>query len=45
PTYAEMHPKGYKRNFNYRLETLQRGANAGMKRLGMGFLLGLAEWR
>jgi 2-iminoacetate synthase len=45
PTYAEMHPKGYKRNFDYRLETLQRGANAGMKRLGMGFLLGLAEWR
>ncbi|OGV34372.1 MAG: thiamine biosynthesis protein ThiH [Lentisphaerae bacterium GWF2_45_14] len=43
--YAELHPFGPKRDYDYRLEALQRGAAAGMRTLGMAFLLGLYDWR
>lgn len=43
--YAEVHPSGKKRNFDWRLETAERAGTAGMKRLGIGILLGLSNWR
>jgi 2-iminoacetate synthase len=43
--YAEVHLAGKKRDFDWRLDTPDRGAAGGMKRLGIGALLGLADWR
>ena len=43
--YAKHHPKGKKRDFDWRLETPERGARAGMRRLGIGALIGLADWK
>lgn len=45
-TYAQVHLKGKKRNYGWRLEAPERAAEAGMRRLGIGVLLGLsADWR
>src|SRR5581483_3906370 len=45
-TYADVHLKGKKRNYDWRLAALDRGAEAGMRRLGLGALLGLhPDWR
>jgi 2-iminoacetate synthase len=45
-TYASVHLKGKKRNYDWRLAALDRGADAGMRRLGVGALLGLdPDWR
>jgi len=45
-TYAACHLKGKKRNYDWRLAAPDRGAEAGMRRLGIGALLGLhADWR
>jgi len=45
-TYGSVHLKGKKRNFEWRLAAPDRGADAGMRRLGVGALLGLhADWR
>jgi 2-iminoacetate synthase len=45
-TYGDVHLKGKKRNYDWRLAALDRGAEAGMRRLGLGALLGLhADWR
>ncbi|MHC4401638.1 MAG: radical SAM protein [Planctomycetota bacterium] len=41
--YAEHHPRGSKASFDWRLEGLERAAEAGMQRLGLGILLGLAD--
>jgi 2-iminoacetate synthase len=43
--YAGMHTSGPKRNFDWRLETPERAYAAGFRRLGIGALFGLAEWR
>jgi 2-iminoacetate synthase len=43
--YAEMHTAGPKRNFDWRLETPERGYAAGFRRLGIGALYGLGDWR
>jgi len=43
--YAEVHTAGKKKDFDWRLDTPDRGAAGGMKRLGIGALLGLADWR
>lgn len=43
--YAEMHTAGPKRNFDWRLETPERGYDAGFRRLGIGALFGLGDWR
>ena len=44
--YAEVHRKGKKRNYDWRLTAPDRGAEAGMRRLGIGALLGLhPDWR
>ena len=45
-TYAAVHLKGKKRNYSWRLGAPDRGAEAGMRRLGIGALLGLhGDWR
>ncbi len=43
--YADMHTAGPKRNFDWRLETPERAYAAGFRRLGIGALFGLADWR
>lgn len=43
--YGEMHTAGPKRNFEWRLETPERAYEAGFRRLGIGALYGLADWR
>ncbi len=45
-TYAKVHRLGKKRNAAWRLAAPDRGAAAGMRRLGIGALLGLhQDWR
>ncbi len=45
-TYADVHLKGKKRNYSWRLAAPDRAAEAGMRRLGIGALLGLhPDWR
>ena len=43
--YAEMHTAGPKRDFDWRLETPERAHAAGFRRLGIGALYGLGDWR
>jgi 2-iminoacetate synthase len=43
--FAQMHTTGPKRNFDWRLETPERAYEAGFRRLGIGALLGLDDWR
>ncbi len=43
--YARVHLAGKKKDPHWRLETPDRGARAGMRKLGIGALLGLADWR
>ena len=43
--YDEMHTAGPKKNFEWRLETPERAYAAGFRRLGIGALYGLADWR
>lgn len=43
--YDEVHLRGRKKNFRWRLETPERGGTAGFRRIGLGALLGLADWR
>ena len=43
--YAEMHVSGPKRNFDERLGGPERGYAAGFRRIGLGVLVGLADWR
>lgn len=44
-TYAELHTAGPKKDFDWRLDCPERAAAAGFKRVGIGALLGLADWR
>ena len=41
-TYAEVHLRGKKKDYDWRLEAPARGARAKMRRINMGVLLGLA---
>jgi len=43
--YADMHTSGPKRDFDWRLETPERAYAAGFRRLGIGALHGLSDWR
>lgn len=43
--YDQMHTAGPKKNFDWRMETPERGYEAGFRRLGIGALYGLADWR
>ncbi|QIA64615.1 2-iminoacetate synthase ThiH [Vibrio astriarenae] len=44
-TYAQHHLRGKKQDFDYRLETPDRLAKAGIDKIGIGALIGLEEWR
>ncbi len=41
--YPELHPYGPKSDFRYRLEGPERGGMAGLRRIGIGSLLGLGD--
>jgi len=43
--YAELHTSGPKRDFNWRLDCVERGYAAGFRRLGIGALFGLWHWQ
>lgn len=43
--YQELHTAGPKRHFDRRLECPERAYDAGFRRIGIGALLGLADWR
>lgn len=43
--YAGLHTAGPKKDFDWRLGCPERAAAAGFKRVGIGALLGLADWR
>ncbi len=43
--YDEVHQKGPKKDYDYRLQAPERGLMAGMKKVNIGALLGLGPWR
>jgi 2-iminoacetate synthase len=43
--YAAYHTAGPKRDFDWRLECPERGVEGGFRRVGIGALMGLADWR
>ncbi|MDG5799882.1 2-iminoacetate synthase ThiH [Marinilabiliaceae bacterium ANBcel2] len=43
--YPLYHPKGKKADFIYRLETPDRLGKAGVRKIGLGNLIGLEDWR
>lgn len=43
--YKEVHLSGKKSDYDYRLATPARAAEAGMREVGIGSLLGLSDWR
>ncbi len=43
--YAEYHTAGPKRDFDWRLACPERGCAGGFRRIGLGALFGLADWR
>ncbi len=45
PNYAIFHPRGKKSKFDYRLLTPERAGSVGIRKLGLGVLLGLSDWR
>jgi len=45
PTYEELHTAGPKKYYAWRMDTPERGYAAGFRRLGIGALLGLHDWR
>ena len=44
-TYAKVHLGGIKRNFEWRLTSLDRAQEAGIDDVGIGALFGLYDWR
>jgi 2-iminoacetate synthase len=43
--YAKYHLKGKKADFDFRLTTAERAGSAGIDKIGLGCLLGLAPWQ
>ena len=43
--YRELHTAGPKKDYDWRLDTAERAYAAGFRRLGIGVLFGLSEWR
>lgn len=43
--YTEMHTAGPKKDFSWRLDCPERACTAGFRRVGIGALFGLSEWR
>ncbi len=44
-TYETVHLRGQKKDYAYRLEAMERAGRAGVRRLSLGALLGLYDWR
>jgi len=44
-TYRYFHPSGPKKDFDYRLTSLDRAMEAGIDDVGIGALFGLYDWR
>lgn len=44
-TYGTLHTAGPKKNFDWRLECPERAYAGGFRRIGIGALFGLADWR
>ncbi len=45
PTYEKVHPRGIKKDYVYRLDTMDRAGCAGVRKLTISALLGLYDWR
>jgi len=43
--YKKYHPTGKKSNFEWRITTPERAGKAGIRKIGVGSLLGLNDWR
>ncbi|ALC17727.1 tyrosine lyase ThiH [Desulfuromonas soudanensis] len=43
--YSQLHPFGKKRDYDFRLLTPERAGAAGLRRIGIGFLQGLGDFR
>ena len=43
--YEEVHTAGPKKDFDWRMATAERAYQAGFRRLGIGALFGLGDWR
>jgi len=43
--YAEVHRRGKKADYDWRLQTAARAASANIEKIGLGILLGLGPWR
>lgn len=44
-TYQHLHTSGPKKNYSWRLECPERAYAGGFRRIGIGALFGLADWR
>ncbi len=44
-TYRSLHTAGPKKHFHWRMDTAERAYEAGFRRLGIGALFGLHDWR
>ena len=44
-TYKNLHTSGPKKDFNWRLECPERAYHGGFRRIGIGALFGLSEWK
>jgi len=45
PTYTHLHTAGPKKDYDWRLACPERGHAAGFRRIGIGVLFGLWDWR
>jgi 2-iminoacetate synthase len=45
PTYQTLHTAGPKKNFHWRLDCPERAYVGGFRRIGIGALFGLADWK
>jgi 2-iminoacetate synthase len=45
PTYQKLHSAGPKKNFSWRLDCPERAYAGGFRRIGIGALFGLADWK
>ena len=45
PTYAAVHPSGRKKDYDYRISTMDRAVEAGFEDVGIGSLLGLYDYK
>jgi 2-iminoacetate synthase len=44
-TYQKLHTAGPKKNFDWRLDCPERAYSGGFRRIGIGALFGLADWK